>query len=84
MKLIKQSATIALLLASSTYTPASGIYLWIKTPDNEGLVLTEEKDVVDPDFIDELVGDGFSFEKNYDTNEHDVVQALSQAKSTSE
>jgi len=37
------------------------------------LVLIKETDLIDPDFIDNLVEDGFNFNQNYDTSDTDLA-----------
>lgn len=36
----------------------------------------QARDVVDPDLIDDLVTEGFSFDKKYETSANDLTSAL--------
>jgi hypothetical protein len=39
-------------------------------------MFVQSKDVVNPDLIDDLVTDGFSFENKYETSANDLSAAL--------
>ena len=62
MKYIKSS--FALLLLQLIPSTTEGIYLWVKSPPRNGeYLMIHEQDLVEPDLIDNLVDDGFAFEK---------------------
>ena len=58
--------------------------MWVRKPAEGDLVMVQSKDIVNPDLIDDLVTDGFSFENKYETSASDLSCALAQSSKTSD
>jgi len=50
--------------------------MWVRKPSDGDLVMVQSKDVVNPDLIDDLVTDGFSFDNKYEASASDLTSAL--------
>ena len=59
--------------------------MWVKRPPTDrDLIQVHAKDLVNPDLIDDLVTDGFSFDKKYETSANELSTALETTEKTTD